>query len=61
MPLEKTKLIGFRVPAILHRRLRIRAGQEERTIQEVAKSALENYLAPRPATPKTPSQIDPTT
>ena len=38
------KRIMFRAPAELHRRLRMRAAQDDRTIESIAEEAIEHYL-----------------
>ena len=44
MKQEKTKPITFKVPASLHRALRMRAAKDDATIQAVAAAALHSYL-----------------
>ena len=44
MKVEKKKLIQFRAPESLHRKLRVLAGAEGVTIEAVAASALEHWL-----------------
>lgn len=45
MTKEKLKLVCVRLPAELHRWLRMRAADEGRTIQAILTEALEEYKA----------------
>ena len=48
---EPSPRIAVRVPASLHRRVTSQAAAEGRSISEVVRDLLEDYVEPRPAVP----------
>lgn len=54
MPTEKTELrqVNIQLPADLHKRLRIRAIEEERSMGEIVALLVEKYLAGKVEIPR---------
>jgi len=54
MPTEKTELrqVNLQLPADLHKRLRIRAIEEERSMGEIVALLVEKYLAGKVEIPR---------